>query len=277
MNAKHDGTSRQGDRRVSRRAWAAAAVLGCASSAGALWYFNRGRTMPPAQYTYEVVREYPHDPTAFTQGLVFEDGFLYEGTGHYGQSTLRKVELETGRVVRAVALEEKFFGEGIAVVGDRIVQLTWQQEAVFVYDKRTFDRIATLTYKGEMWGLAHDGRHLILSDGTPTLRFLEPNTLRLVRKVTVTDDGRRVAELNELEHVDGEVLANVWHEDHVARIDPETGRVRAWVEFRGLLPWRGRDREDVLNGIAYDRQGRRLFVTGKNWPKLFEVRIVPAG
>jgi glutamine cyclotransferase len=277
---KVDTAGRAGpDRRsFTRRALGAAAVLGCGASAGAVWLLTRGGPPPgPAAYGYEVVRTCPHDPTAFTQGLAFEDGFLYEGTGKEGQSTLRKVELESGRVLKQVALAPKFFGEGITLLGDRIIQLTWRHELAFVYDKESFREVSRFGYAGEGWGLTNDGRHLILSDGSATLRFLDPQTHHVVRKVLVTDADRPVRELNELEYVEGEILANVWHSDRVARIDPESGRVNAWVDFSGLLkPGERSHGEAVLNGIAYDKKDRRLFVTGKDWPKLFEVRIVRA-
>lgn len=222
---------------------------------------------------YQVVRVYPHDRQAFTQGLVFVDGVLYEGTGLNGQSGIRKVKLENGEVLQVQRLEERYFGEGIAVVGNTIVQLTWQAGIGFVYDRETFQRTRTFNYKGEGWGLAYDGTRLIMSDGTPALRFLDPKTLKETGRLTVKDGGRPVEDLNELEFVKGEILANVWQSDRIARIDPATGVVRGWIDLRGILDPKDALGVDVMNGIAYDAAGDRLFVTGKLWPKLFEIRI----
>jgi glutamine cyclotransferase len=219
---------------------------------------------------------YPHDPNAFTQGLVYHDGFLYEGTGLRGQSTLRRVVLETGQVVESVALDDSLFGEGITILGGRLYQLTWQSNVGFVYDWRTFEQLDQFSYATEGWGLTHDGSVLIMSDGTPTLHFLDPETLHEVRQVTVTDAGNPVWLLNELEYVRREVYANVWQTDLVARIDPADGTVVGWIDLSGLLSEEDlQQRTDVLNGIAYDPRGDRLFVTGKLWPKVFEIVIVP--
>jgi len=231
--------------------------------------------MGPAQYTYQVVNTYPHDPTAFTQGLVFEDGRLYESTGIEGRSSLREVELESGKVLRQVDLPPECFGEGITILDDRIYQLTWKNEIGFIYDRKDFHSRGPFGYTGEGWGLTNDGRYLILSDGSATLKFLDPKTFHVVRKVHVTEGERAVTDLNELEYIDGEIFANVWHVDRIARIDPESGRLTAWIDMKGLLPGGWPHAEAVLNGIAYDRKDRRLFVTGKEWPKLFQVRIVP--
>lgn len=232
---------------------------------------QRQTTAPVAGY--EIVRVYPHDPQAFTQGLVFADGFLYEGTGLNGQSGIRKVKLENGEVLQVQRLEARYFGEGIAVVGDTIVQLTWQAGAGFVYDRTSFERMRTFTYRGEGWGLAYDGTRLIMSDGTASLRFLDPKTLQETGRMEVKDGGRPVDDLNELEVVKGEIFANVWNHHRIARIDPKTGEVRGWIDLRGLLDPKDAAGVDVLNGIAYDAAGDRLFVTGKLWPKLFEIRI----
>jgi glutamine cyclotransferase len=270
------GIAASGQARFSRRALlGAGALLGCGACAGAVWYFTRGRPMGPAQYTYKIVNTYPHDPTAFTQGLVFEGGQLYEGTGIEGQSSLREVELASGKVLRQVDLPPEFFGEGITVLDDRLYQLTWQNKIGFIYDRKDFRLLSRFGYSGEGWGLTNDGRHLILSDGSATLKFLDPKTFHVVRNVRVTEGERSVTYLNELEYVDGEIFANVWHVDRIARIDPESGRLTAWIDMKGLLPGGWPHAEAVLNGIAYDRKDRRLFVTGKEWPKLFEVRIVP--
>ena len=222
---------------------------------------------------YQVVRVYPHDREAFTQGLVFADGVLYEGTGLNGQSGIRKVKLENGAVLQVQRLEERYFGEGIAVVGTTVVQLTWQAGIGFVYDRGTFQRTRTFNYKGEGWGLAYDGTRLIMSDGTPALRFLDPKTFKETGRLIVKDGGRPVEDLNELEVVKGEIFANVWQSDRIARIDPATGVVRGWIDLRGILDAKDAVGVDVLNGIAYDAAGDRLFVTGKLWPKLFEIKV----
>lgn len=223
---------------------------------------------------YKVAKAYPHDPEAFTQGLFFHDGYLYEGTGLRGRSSIRKVELETGKVVQAVQLPDEFFGEGITIWGDRLIGITWQEQTAFVLDLKTFKLWRKFNYAGEGWGITHNGRELIMSDGTPDLRFLDPLTFKEVRRVRVTAEGRPVAMINELEWVDGEVYANIWQTDRIARINPKTGVVTGWIDLTGLLsPRTGSD--DVLNGIAYDGKGKRLFVTGKLWPKLFEIRLTP--
>lgn len=223
---------------------------------------------------YEVVNAFPHDPSAFTQGLIFHEGALIESTGIEGRSTLRRVELQTGKVIQKIDVPPFFFAEGLTLFGGKLYQLTWKGEKGFVYDPRTFEKTGEFTYRGEGWGLTRDAESLILSDGTAQLRFLDPNTYEVRRTIQVKDRGRPVEELNELEYVKGEIYANVWHENRVARIDPQTGRVRGWIELSGLLrPGEANDPEAVLNGIAYDEAGDRLFVTGKLWPKLFEVRL----
>ncbi len=231
----------------------------------------------PPVYGYRVLSVLPHDPQAFTQGLDFADGVLYEGTGLYGASSLRRVELESGRVLQQHDLDAAYFGEGISVLGDRIYQLTWQNGVGFVSDRESFQPVQQFSYPTEGWGLTHDGEQLILSDGTATLYFLDPATLQETGRVTVTLAGERVTRLNELEYVDGKVLANVWQTDSVLRIDPATGQVDALYDFSGLLsqapPFTGT--VDVLNGIAFEEQKGRLFVTGKLWPALFEVELVP--
>jgi|DewCreStandDraft_1066081.scaffolds.fasta_scaffold01967_7 glutamine cyclotransferase len=223
---------------------------------------------------YEIVRVYPHDPEAFTQGLVYDGGYLYESTGLHGRSSLRKVELETGRVVKIHHLPPEFFGEGLTLWRDHLIQLTWHERTGFVYEKETFRLLRTFTYATEGWGLTHDGRHLIRSDGTATLYFLDPETFHEVRRLQVHDRGRPVRFLNELEYVRGEIYANVWQTECIARISPRTGRVLGWIDLTGLLSPEDRARPvDVLNGIAYDAERDRLFVTGKLWPKLFEIRV----
>ncbi|MCS6846303.1 MAG: glutaminyl-peptide cyclotransferase [Anaerolineae bacterium] len=232
---------------------------------------------PPAviTYTYTVVNAYPHDPGAFTQGLVYADGVLYESTGLYGRSSLRRVALETGEVLQQRDLPAEYFGEGLALFDGRLIQLTWQNNTGFVYEAASFELQRTWAYPTEGWGLTHDGTHLIMSDGSATLRFLDPVTFQVQREVLVTDGGRPVVRLNELEYVNGEVFANVWQTDWVARIDPQSGRVLGWIDLGGLLTPEERQGIDVLNGIAYDAQNDRLFVTGKLWPKLFEITLVP--
>ncbi len=226
-------------------------------------------------YTYRVVRSYPHDHNAFTQGLIYLGGFLYEGTGLNGRSTLRKVKLETGEVVMEKRIEEKYFGEGITDWGGELVQLTWQTNVGFVWDRATFQMKKSFNYGGEGWGLTHDSKQLILSDGSPVLRYLDPQTLVEKGRLVVLDGNRPVANLNELEWVKGEIWANIWQTERIARISPQTGKVVGWIDLRGLLtPTESRE-VDVLNGIAYDEKSDRLFVTGKLWPKLFEIKVVP--
>jgi glutaminyl-peptide cyclotransferase len=225
--------------------------------------------------TYKVVKIYPHDRTAFTQGLVYVDGVLYEGTGLNGRSSIRKVRLENGEVLQEQRLDPKYFGEGIVVWKKSLIEVTWQAEIGFVYDLATFQRVKTFNYTGEGWGLTHDGTRIIMSDGSSSLRFLDPETLKETGRLAVKDAGTPVADLNELELVKGEILANVWKTSRIARISPRTGQVTGWVDLTGLLDPHDAAGVDVLNGIAYDATGDRLFVTGKLWPKLFEIRIVP--
>lgn len=227
-------------------------------------------------YGYKVVRSYPHDTNAYTQGLVYHDGVLYEGTGRNGYSSIRKVKLETGEVLKVRSLDARYFGEGIVVWKDRLIQLTWQSGIGFVYDRETFEPRRTFTYAGEGWGLTHDGTRLIMSDGsdTGTLRYLDPDTLRQTGTLVVRDRGRPVDELNELEFVKGEIYANVFQTERIARIAPKTGQVTGWIDLRGLLDRRDAPGADVLNGIAYDAANDRLFVTGKLWPKIFEIQLV---
>jgi glutamine cyclotransferase len=226
--------------------------------------------------SYKVVKVYPHDRAAFTQGLVYLDGVIYEGTGLNGQSSIRKVKLETGEVLQRAPLDERYFGEGIVNWGPTLLQLTWQAETGFVYDLATFKRIKSFSYTGEGWGLTQDGTRIIMSDGTAALRFLDPVTLKETGRVTVKDGTTPVDRLNELEFVKGEILANVWTTERIARISPKTGQVTGWIDLSGLKQAAGGADVDVLNGIAYDAKGDRLFVTGKLWPKLFEIRLVPA-
>jgi glutaminyl-peptide cyclotransferase len=226
---------------------------------------------------YRVVNTYPHDPRAYTQGLIYIDGHLYESTGLNGRSSLRMDDLTTGRVLQSAPVPSQYFAEGLAPWGSTLVQLTWQSHIAFVYDRFSFRQIKTFHYDCEGWGLTEDGKNLILSDGTATLRFFDPQTFHEVRRITVKDHGAEVTELNELEYIHGQIYANVWHTDRIARISPATGQVLGWINLAGLLPDDQRsDPEAVLNGIAYDAAHDRLFVTGKLWPKLFEIKIVPA-
>ncbi|MGH9389258.1 MAG: glutaminyl-peptide cyclotransferase, partial [Vicinamibacteria bacterium] len=226
-------------------------------------------------HTYKIRNTYPHDSSAFTQGLVYKDGILYESTGLRGRSSVRRVTLETGNVLSQTSLLPEFFGEGIAVFGDRIYQLTWTTGVGFVYDKKTLALLQEFRYGIEGWGMTHDGKLLIVSDGSSTLYYWDPKTLREVKRLAVTDRGNPVTNLNELELVEGEIYANVWQQDRIARISPETGKVTGWIDMKGLLAPADRSGgEDVLNGVAYDPEKKRLFVTGKLWPKLFEIEIV---
>ena len=228
---------------------------------------------PPAPVVpVEQVRSYPHDPTAFTQGLVWRAGKLYESTGRYGQSSLRIVELETGTVIQRAALGQQYFAEGLAMVGDSLYQLTWKEGVAFIWEPATLRQIGQVQYNGEGWGLTSDGGQLIVSDGSSYLTFVNPTTFQVDTTVRVTDGGKPVDQLNELEWVRGEVWANVWHTHRIARIDPATGRVKGWLDLAALIPPVA-DPEAVLNGIAYDEQADRLLVTGKLWPKLYEIRI----
>ncbi len=227
-----------------------------------------------AQYGYEIIAAYPHDREAFTQGLVYDEGVLFESTGLNGRSSLRRVNLQTGEVLQRRDIDPQYFAEGLALFDGRLIQLTWQSNKGFVYDKTTFEPLREWSYPTEGWGLTHDGKQLIMSDGSATLRFLNPETFAVEREVTVTDAGQPVARLNELEYVNGEIFANVWQTDLVARIDPQTGRVLGWIDLSDLLTPVERQGTDVLNGIAYDPAGDRLFVTGKLWPKLFEIKLL---
>jgi glutamine cyclotransferase len=227
-------------------------------------------------YGYKVINVYPHDPQAYIQGLVYQDGIFYEGTGRRGQSTLRKVAVDSGEVLQRVDLPPELFGEGIVIYEDRIIQLTWQAGFGFVYNKDSFDLQQNFSYSTEGWGITHDGTRLIMSDGTARLYFWDPDTLEEIGRVAVLDNGQPVVRLNELEYIHGEVYANIWQTDRIARIDPQTGQVVGWIDLSGLLGPEDRAAQpvDVLNGIAYDADNDRLFVTGKLWPKLFEIELV---
>jgi len=226
--------------------------------------------------TYQVIHTYPHDAQAFTQGLIYLDGHLYESTGLNGHSSLREEDLVTGRIVKFADVSDKYFAGGLTDWGSTLIQLTWQNHVALIYDRATFHFLRTLPYTGEGWGLTHDDKSIILSDGTAQLRFLDPGTFHELRSITVKDRGKPVIQLNELEYIHGEIYANIWHSDRIARISPATGRVLGWIDLTGLLPAAEHSTaEAVLNGIAYDAQHDRLFVTGKLWPKIFEIRVMP--
>jgi glutamine cyclotransferase len=226
--------------------------------------------------TYRIVHTYPHDQHAFTQGLVYVDGHLFESTGIEGQSTLRQEDLETGRIQRMQLVSDKYFAEGLTDWKNTLIQLTWQSHIALVYDRATFRILRTYHYEGEGWGLTHDSKSLILSDGTSNLRFFDPETFKQIRRITVTDHGKRITRLNELEYIHGEIYANVWYADRIARISPANGRVIGWIDLKGLMPREQLSSDGaVLNGIAFDSAHNRLFVTGKLWPKIFEIEIVP--
>lgn len=232
------------------------------------------------EYTYAVVHTYPHDGAAFTEGLFYRDGFLYEGTGIPGKSSIRKVQPETGKIVQRRKLPEQYFGEGIVAWKNRLFELTYTTQIGFVYDLKTFALQSTFHYPGEGWSMTQDGRRIIMDDGTPAIRFWNPETLKETGRISVTAQGRPVAYLNELEWVKGKLYANIWHTDRIAIIDIDTGNVIGWIDLTGLLPRTDilpepEGAEQVLNGIAYDAKNDRLFVTGKYWPKLFEIRLRP--
>ena len=229
----------------------------------------------PTQYTCTVVNEFPHDTNAFTQGLVIDNGVLYEGTGLNGHSSLRRVDLETGEVLQLYNLSNEFFGEGITVFGDKIIQLTWLSHKGFVYNKNSFELIRNFNYTTEGWGITHNGTHLIMSDGTANLYFLDPETFVRVGQISVSDAGSLVTRLNELEYVKGEIYANVFLEEKIAVINPQTGNVRAWIDLTGIAATENTGGEKVLNGIAYNADQHRLFVTGKMWAHLYEILLIP--
>jgi glutamine cyclotransferase len=228
---------------------------------------------PTPVFSYKIVNTYPHDRRAYTQGLVYRDGVFYESTGLRGRSSLRRVDIESGRVVERRSLLPAYFAEGVVVLEDRIYQLTWTSGVGFVYDRQSMQLVREFRYGIEGWGITHDGDRLIVSDGSSNLYFWDPETLLETGRITVRDAGTKIDNLNELEYINGEIYANVWMTDRIARISPETGKVLSWIDLRGLLPQRGGN-EDVLNGIAWDAAGERLFVTGKLWPKLFEIELV---
>jgi glutaminyl-peptide cyclotransferase len=234
------------------------------------------RAAHPPEYTFEIVRSFPHDPNAFTQGLAFRDGFLYEGTGLNGRSSLRKVRLDSGEVVQQTDLAPEFFGEGIALLNNEVVELSWQSQTGFVYDLSDFHLLRKFSYPGEGWGLASNGHDFFMSDGTADIRVLDGDSLKEKRRFTVHDGNSAIDQLNELEFVEGEIFANVWQTDRIVRISPQNGKVVGWIDLQGLLSSIYRLAPGaVLNGIAYDSIRKRLFVTGKLWPRIFEIKLVP--
>ena len=230
----------------------------------------------PMQYTYKVIKVYSHDPKAYTQGLLFDDGYMYESTGIKGESTLRKVNLQTGVPVQKINLPDENFGEGLALVDDKLIQLTYQEQVAFVYQKSDFKLLNRIEYPmREGWGLTYDGTHLLMTDGTATLYFLDKETLTEVHRLEVCDHKGKVDQLNELEYINGELWANVYHSEDILRIDPKTGVVLGRINMKGLLKDNEKSGTDVLNGIAFDQKTGKIYVTGKNWPKLFEISVMP--
>jgi glutaminyl-peptide cyclotransferase len=230
---------------------------------------------PAPVQSYKIVATFPHDTTAFTQGLVFAGGELYESTGLNGESSLRRVDLETGKTLQRVDVPKQYFAEGLALVGDELLQLTWQHQLGFVYDRKTFKQKRTFRYNSEGWGIAYDGAsRLVMSDGSDRLTFLDPKTLAPAKTLKVQDAGRPVPNLNELEWIENEIWANVWQTDRIARINPNTGDVKAWIDLGSLFPRAQRmPPADELNGIAYDKATRRIFITGKKWPRLYQIIV----
>ncbi|HKQ77995.1 MAG TPA: glutaminyl-peptide cyclotransferase [Blastocatellia bacterium] len=249
---------------------------------GGFWYLSReageqevasNTPVIARDVRYEVVNSFPHDPDAFLQGLVWHNGF-FESTGQFGRSSLRRVEYPTGKVLQRVNLDEQYFGEGLAMVDNRLIQLTWQSHRGFVYERDSFKLLREFEYDTEGWGLTYDGKSLILSDGTDVLTFINPDSFKPTRKLSVKLNGTALLDLNELEYIDGEIWANVWHSDRIVRIDPASGQVKSYLNLAGILPDSERsDPEAVLNGIAYDAEHKRIFVSGKLWPRIFEIRL----
>jgi len=228
---------------------------------------------PVPTYTYKIMASYPHDPDASTQGLVIDKGILYEGTGQYGRSSLRRVDLQSGEGLQLHTLPAQLFGEGVTVFGDTIIQLTWKAGVGFVYEKESFKLLRIFKYPGEGWGITHDGKNLIMSDGSDTIRFLNPETFEEERSIKVADQNGPVSLLNELEYVKGTIYANVWKTDRIALIAPETGKVAGWLDLQGILPQEPQSKKQagVLNGIAYDADNEALYITGKLWPVIFQI------
>lgn len=250
-------------------------IVGALFAAAALMPTALGTALPAPVYGYAVVAVRPHDPTSFTEGLEYRDGYLVESSGLKGSSSLRRVELGTGRVLQRIDLAPKYWAEGATVLRGRVYQLTWMEHTGFVYDLSSFRLLRTFRYAGEGWGLTNDGVNLIMSDGTATLRFRDPATFAVRRTLTVRDGGHPMSGLNELEMVKGLICANVYLTDRIACIDSKSGVVRYWIDLAGLLPPELQPEGGALNGIAYDAKRDRLFVTGKLWPRLYEIRLAP--
>ncbi|MYN07319.1 glutaminyl-peptide cyclotransferase [Pseudoduganella aquatica] len=258
------------------QSWSSTKVVGRLAAAGLALFASLATAQAAVPvYGYEIKHSYPHDPQAFTQGLLFQNGILYESTGLNGRSSVRKVALETGKVLQKTDIPAQFFGEGITAVGNVIIGLTWTSQTGFIFDSETLQLKQTFSYPGEGWALATDGERLYMSDGTAYIRVLDPKTMQQTRRIRVTADGEPVTQINELEWVEGQIYANIWQTDKIARIDPFSGRVMGWIDLSGLAAKAGIESgsDNVLNGIAYDSAKRRLFVTGKLWPKLFEIEL----
>jgi glutamine cyclotransferase len=259
---------------ISRR-WILLLILATgASSCQPAASSNNAPLKEVPRYGYSIVNIYTHDPRAFTQGLEFHDGQLVESTGETGRSSLRRVTLETGDILQKIDVPSPYFGEGLTVLNGRVYQLTWQHQLGFIYDYTTFRKIGEFRYSGEGWGLTNDGQSLILTDGSNRIKYLDPDNFKVRKTIAVFDGKKAIDKLNEIEYVNGEIYANVWHENMIATIDPQSGRVTSWINLTGLLqPGDVSDEEAVLNGIAYDQSTSRLFVTGKRWPRLFEIKV----
>jgi glutamine cyclotransferase len=248
-------------------------MKGCTTNPSSI---PQGDAAKPPIFTYEVVNSYPHDDKAFTQGLQFYNGYLYESTGENGESSVRQVELQTGKVLKMTPLAADLFGEGLTIMNGKIYQITWNDHKAFTYDLNTLQKINEQAYQYEGWGLTSDGKNLIATDGSNKIRFLDPNSLQEVNSIEVKNRNSKIDDLNELEFIKNEIWANIWHKDMIVRVDPKDGKILAWVDLSGLRPQETyRDNEAVLNGIAYDEQNDRLFVTGKRWPKIFEIKLKP--
>ena len=251
----------------------ASIILACAPAPASSIAAQR---KPAPVQSYKVVATFPHDTSSFTQGLVFaSDGQLYESTGLEGESTLRRVDIATGQTLQKIDVPSQYFAEGLAMVGDELLQLTWRHKLGFVYDRKTFKQKRTFSYKTEGWGIAYDGTsNLVMSDGSDTLTFLDPKSLAVAKTLRVMDAGRPVSNLNELEWIEGEIWANIWMTDRIARISPRTGEVNAWIDLSSLFPVAQRmPPADVMNGIAYDKATRRIYITGKKWPRLYQITV----
>jgi glutamine cyclotransferase len=283
-SAQHKKISSKGKHTTRFHKVVLTCILTAASAAGVVLLLNFAGAGNPAadavqeprarRLDYEVVKSYPHDPDAFLQGLVWHEGGFYESTGQYGKSTLRRVEFPSGRVLKSISLAPDLFGEGLALADKRLVQLTWKSRRGFVYDRDSFVLLREFAFDTEGWGITYDGKQLIMSDGSDILTFLDADSFAPVRKLPVTMDGRPVENLNELEFIEGEIWSNVWLTDRILQIDPKSGRVTSFVDLKGIIPADMRTgSEDVLNGIAYDAQQKRIFVSGKLWPRIFEIRI----